>query len=119
MNMYMLKLPNEVCLPAIKVDDHFESLDGSTISKSRIYGVSRITKDQIEFEATYRQLTIYTYFSKNENLTYAHAQTAVAYNVWRIAKGYPIDDAGYLASTPVTDNRLFDISKLLDTSREG
>lgn len=95
MTMYLARLEDGSQIDAIRIDGHYESLNGEVIEPISLVNFDLITRGQYEFELLYRQYTLKGDYSKHDSLKYTNTLTQAAYACWRSAKGLPISDPDY------------------------
>ena len=95
MTMYLALLEGGSQVDAVRIDGHFESLNGVVIEPISLVSFDAITRGQYEFESLYRQFTLKGDFSKYDSLIYQDSRMVAAYSVWRIARGLPVTDPDY------------------------
>lgn len=98
MTSYLLVLHDGSKVEAIKNGGHFTADNGqiyNLMDARSFVSFDHITHDQLEFEALFRSFTLKGDYSKFDSLMYRNTLTEASYKVWRIAKGYSIDDPEY------------------------
>lgn len=95
MTMYLARLEDGSQVDAVRIDGHFESLNGEVIRPISLVNFDTITRDQYEFESLYRLYTTMGDYSKHDTLKYRDPRTIAAYSVYRVLKGLPVIDPDY------------------------
>lgn len=92
---YLARLNDGSQIDAVRINDHYESLDGAVIEPISLVSFDLITRSQYEFECLYRQFTTYGDYSKHDTLKYRDSRTNAAYSVFRVSNGLPVIDPDY------------------------
>ena len=95
MTMYLARLGDGAQIDAIRINGHYESLNGEVIEPISLVNFDAMTRGQYEFELLYRQFTLKGDYSKHDTLKYRDSRMVAAYSVWRIAEGLPVMDPDY------------------------
>lgn len=95
MTMYLARLEDGSQIDAIRINGHYESLNGEVIEPISLVNFDAITRGQYEFESLYRQFTLQGDYSKHDTLKYRDSRMVAAYAVWRIQGGLPVMDPDY------------------------
>lgn len=115
MTMYLARLEDGSQIDAIRINGHYESLNGEVIEPISLVNFDLITRGQYEFELLYRQFTLKGDYSKHDTLKYRDSQMVAAYSVWRITKGLSVMDPDYKSlgkvETPVAASPVYSNAK--------
>lgn len=115
MTMYLARLEDGSQIDAVRIDGHYESLNGEVIRPISLVNFDTITRDQYEFESLYRLYTTMGDYSKHDTLKYRDPRTIAAYSVYRVLKGLPVMDPDYKSlgkvEAPVTASPIYSNAK--------
>lgn len=95
MTTYLACLGDGSQIDAVRINGHYESLDGEVIEPISLVSFDAITRGQYEFECLYRQFTVHGDYSKHDSLKYRDSRTNAAYSVFRVSRGLSVMDPDY------------------------